>query len=139
MRNLIFMALLFMCLLSCESDEDLSLESSNLIGEWVLTESFFSIGGPLIRTEVENGEELTFFENGTFSSDRFPECATGTFFVQENILFLDYLCESFESEIENEDGFITFGIELQSNSFIATPTSGPICTEGCSVRYERRQ
>jgi len=139
MKNFIVIILLVTSLISCESNDETNLKSTNLIGEWLQVASFGDIGnGSIFEVEIEDGEELAFFENGTFTSDRFAECTTGTFFLEEGTLFLNYSCQGFESEFENEDGFITFGIELESDSFTISPTSGFICIEACGERYERR-
>ena len=135
MRNLVFIFILVFSVFSCSSNE---FHNSELIGKWKLTEAFISSGGPQYWVNVEDGEEFEFFENGTFTSNRYSECTSGIFYTELNKLLLKYNCEEFESESENADGFITFDLEFDSNHFITTPTSGPICIEGCSYKYQKK-
>lgn len=103
-----------------------------------MTEAFISSGGPQYWVAIENGEDIDFFENGMFSSTRFSDCTTGSFSVEQDILSLRYNCDGFESIAENQDGFITYDLKFEAGSFIATPTSGPICIEGCSYKYQKK-
>ena len=98
----------------------------------------FLQGGPKYWGDVENGEVIEFFENGTFSSDRFIECITGNFLMEENKLLIEYNCIGFNTDFENEEGLITFKLEFYSDYFILTPTSGQICIEGCSYKYQNK-
>lgn len=137
MKNLIYLFISTIAF-SCTSENGpIAIDNSDLVGKWKLTEAFISAGGPQFWAAVEDGEELIFFANGTFTSSRFPECASGVFFVDATQLMLDYNCEGFVSESENEEGFITFDLDYQRNQFIATPTSGPMCIEGCSYKYQK--
>lgn len=136
MRNLIY--ILIFSFFSCNSDESGQFENFELIGKWKLTKAFISAGGPQYWVTVEDGEEFVFFKDGTFNSSRYDECTSGTFSTEPNRLFLRYNCEGFESESENTKGFVTFDLKYESDSFVATPTSGPVCIEGCSYRYDRK-
>ena len=138
MRKLLCLPILFFGLFSCSSDETNKIINTDLTGEWQLTEAYISAGGPQYWVDVENGEELIFFENGLFNSNRFLECTTGTFSTEQNELLLNYDCNGFESEFENEEGFITYDLNFELDYFIVTPTSGPICTEGCSYKYRKK-
>ena len=121
------------------SDEPIIADASTISGKWKETEAFISAGGPQYWVNVENGEEIEFLENGTFTSDRFTECIGGNYSIANNELQLKYNCDGFNSESENEEGFITYKIEIFSNYFLLTPTSGPICIEGCSYKYEKKK
>lgn len=138
MRTFTFCIIFVFGLLSCDSDPVSKVDDSNLIGEWKLTEAFISAGGPQYWVDVENGTELAFYENNSFSSNRFTECKTGNYVLIENELRLKYSCEDFKPEFVNEDGNITYALELGRDYFILTPTSPPFCTEGCSYKYTRR-
>ena len=138
MKNSIFTYILIFGLHSCTSDIPKELGNSGLYGKWKLSEAYISAGGPQNWVNVEDGEELVFFENGTFTSSRYLECTTGIFSIEENKLILLYKCDGFESESVNADGFITYNLEFESGYFIATPTSGPICIEGCSYKYLKK-
>lgn len=127
--------LLFIC---CDEamEEPIESEVSLMVGKWQLTEAYISSGGPQYWVDVENGEELEFYQDNTFSSNKFTECTNGNFTMGENDLLLEYSCSDFDPQSENEDGFITYKMEIYSNYIILTPTSGPICIEGCSYKYQ---
>jgi len=137
MKNLIYIFILIGGFFSCNSDESNEFNNSDLIGKWKLTEAFISAGGPQYWITIEDGERFVFSEDGTFTSSRYSECAGGIFFIESNKLLLQYNCDEFESQSENVDGFITFDLKFETNYFIATPTSGPICIEGCSYKYQK--
>lgn len=125
--------------IACDkTNEPINVDEYLIAGLWQKTEAYISSGGPQYWINVENGEEIEFFENGTFISDRFSECNTGNFSIEENELFLKYNCIGFNTDIENEKGFITYQLEFYSDYFILTPTSGPICIEGCSSKYQSK-
>lgn len=126
--------------IACDkTDESIIANETLIAGKWEQTEAYISAGGPQYWIDVENGDEFNFFENGTFSSNKFTECTDGYFSIIENELLLEYDCSEFSTEFENEQGFITYALEFYSDYFIVTPTSGPICTEGCSFKYQKTQ
>jgi len=120
-------------------DEPIPANESLVAGKWKQTEAYISSGGPQYWVNVDNGEEIEFFNDGTFSSNRFTECTVGNFSIEENKLLLEYNCNGFNTQSENEEGFITYELEFYSNYFILTPTSGPICIEGCSYKYQNKK
>ena len=138
MKNICSLLLLLLLLIDCDkaSDKPIPPNATLIEGKWKQNEAYISAGGPQYWIDVDNGEEIEFYNNGTFSSNRFTECTTGTFSLEENKLSLEYDCDGFETQSENGDGFITYDLELFSNHFILTPTSGPICIEGCSYKYQ---
>ncbi len=115
--------------------KDLSYDNS-ILGNWKLVEAYISSGGPQYWVDIESGEEITFLSNGSFESNRFPECTTGEFSIESNELFLTYTCDGFTTGIENPEGAITYKLTFKSNYLILTPTS-VICFEGCSYKYKR--
>jgi hypothetical protein len=119
-------------------DDTPEIMDTELMGTWKLTEAFISNGGPQYWADVEDGEELVFLENQVFSSNRYMECTQGIFALTQDTLRLRYNCDSFVAPSENEEGFITYRLEFKGDHFIAAPTSGPICIEGCSYKYQRR-
>ena len=137
MNKILYVFILVFSFYSCNTDDQIDLKGSNLVGEWKLSEAYISAGGPQYWVDIENGEEIRFFRNGTFISDRFKECSTGFFSIKKEELVLTYSCSEFHPITENEEGFITYKLELSSNYFILTPTSGPICIEGCSYKYRK--
>ncbi len=131
--------IIFGVLISCDHEDDLKsfdYDAFSIEGKWKLTEAYISAGGPQYWTDVEDGEEIEFQGNGSFSSDRYPECATGIFSVDDGNLTLEYNCEGFESGTENEEGLITYKLDYGKNAILLTPTS-ILCIEGCSYKYVR--
>lgn len=125
-------------MLSCSTeDEDFPFSSDMLIGKWKYTEAYISAGGPHYWVSVDGGEEIEFFINGTFISNRFSDCSSGTYLIDDGNLSLKYECSGFVSGAENENGFITSRLEGKSSYFLLTATSGPICIEGCKSKYVR--
>ena len=138
MKNLIYIFIIIYGFYSCTRDKVQDNENSSLIGKWKLTEAYVSNGGPQVWVDVENGEEIEFFKSRKFNSNRFAECSTGIFSLEPHRLILEYDCNEFNPISENENGLITFKLEFHLNYFILTPTSGPICTEGCSYKYYKK-
>ncbi|MFI1773795.1 hypothetical protein [Thalassobellus citreus] len=131
---------ILLILIACDNtDEPISVDKYLIAGKWKKTNAYISAGGPQYWIDVENGEEIEFFENGTFSSNRYNECSIGAFSIEENKLLLKYNCVEFSTGNENKEGFITYKLDFFSNYFILTPTSGPICTEGCSSKYQKKE
>jgi len=127
--------------IACDNtmNEPITPDESLMVGKWKQTEAYISSGGPQYWINVENGEEIQFFENGTFSSNKFTDCISGNFSIVENKLLLKYNCIGFNSDSENEEGLITYKLDFFSNYYILTPTSGPICIEGCSYKYQNKK
>jgi hypothetical protein len=132
-----YLIALLLFLTACNKllDDSISAEEHLITGKWKQTEAYIISGGPQYWVNIENGEEIEFFENGTFSSTRFAECVSGTFSIKENELLLKYNCRGFKPDAENDEGFITYKLKLLPDYFILTPTSGALCIEGCSVKY----
>lgn len=139
LKYYLIIALIFSFGCNKTSDGPIITDATSISGKWKETEAFISAGGPQYWINVENGEEIEFLENETFTSDRFAECIGGNYSLAANELQLKYNCDGFNSESENEKGFITYKIEIFSNYFLLTPTSGPICIEGCSYKYEKKK
>jgi hypothetical protein len=129
--------LLFFIACDKTTEEPIPAEASLIAGKWKQTNAYISSGGPQYWVDNDNGEEIVFFENGTFSSNRFTDCMTGNFSIEEDNLLLEYNCTGFIPDAQNKEGFITYKPELFSDYFILTPTSGPICIEGCSYKYQK--
>ncbi len=138
LRILLFPVLLLLVGCDSKSDDPITADESLLIGTWKHTQSYISSGAPQYWVNQENGKVFEFFENGIFSSDMFAECSIGDFSIEEHQLLLKYNCPNFTSETENDNGFITYTLEFYSNYFILIPTSGPVCIEGCSFKYEKQ-
>ncbi|MEP5340080.1 MAG: hypothetical protein ABJL44_11770 [Algibacter sp.] len=129
--------LLVMLFFSCDTKDKIDIPFDNeVIGKWKLFESYISSGGPQYLVDVENGEEFVFFQDGSFSSDRFSDCTDGDFLIQSENLILKYDCDGVNIGSENSNGEITYNVTFESDFLILIPTS-VICIEGCSYRYKR--
>ena len=122
--GIIFLLIVFS--FGCQNDE---MDNETLIGSWKQIESSISSGGPQYIIEIENGEELMFFTNGRFTSNRISDCSTGNYFNNSDELFLYYDCSKYEK-------VQTYQITFESDFLILVPTS-VICIEGCSYKYKR--
>jgi len=134
---LILPILIFSVFNSCDKEDDLKgfdQDAFPIEGTWKLTAAYISAGGPQYWTDVKDGEVLNFLSNGSFSSDKFEECSTGSYSVEDGNLILEYDCDGFESGTENGEGQITFKIDYGKNAILLTPTS-ILCIEGCSYKY----
>ena len=114
-QHYLLLNLIFFIACDNSNNDPIPADESLIIGKWKLTRAFISDGGPQYWVDVENGEEIQFFENGTFVSDKFTECTTGDFSILQNELVLDYSCNEFNPISENKDGFITYELVLYSN------------------------
>lgn len=138
MKTFIYLFISSFILWNCASEKPDAFENfdgSHLVGKWKLEETFISNGGEGQWVTVNDGEEYVFLNNGTFTSNKYSECFSGQYFIEGNSLLLQYNCNDFETDAENEAGFITFNLKLNDNYFIATPTSGFICVETCKSKY----
>ena len=129
-------SLLIILSLGCDNNDDAGIDiEHSIIGSWKLVEAYISSGGPQYWVTIENGEELEFFSNGIFSSNKYFACTSGNFSIELHQLILNYDCNGFMTGFENSEGAITYEITFEANYFFLTPTS-VICIEGCSYKYE---
>lgn len=117
-------------------DKEVAIET-DLVGSWQLVENYYSPGGPGEWHDVEDGFEYTFSDDGSFTTDS-NSCGIGSYSFDGRVLTLEYSCAGFLTGRENDNNQITFGLVFQVNHLILTPTSGPICIEGCMEKYRRR-
>jgi len=138
MKSKLSILALLLIFIGCDVENEPQNANEELLnGKWKNTEAFISSGGPQYWVDVDNGEEIQFLSNDTFSSNRYTECTRGTFSIEDSTLTLKYACPGFDPTAANEEGLITFSIAYESNAFLLTPTSGPICIEGCSYKYQK--
>ncbi len=140
MKSLLQFGVIFLLTIfssGCDTNDNNELDRDNpIIGNWQLIEAYISSGGPQYLVSIENGEKFKFSINGTFSSNKYPECTSGNFSTESNELILKYDCNGFTAGIENSEGHITYKVTFESDYFLLTPTS-VICTEGCSYKYKK--
>lgn len=120
---------------SCQqNDSDAAMDPSALEGRWKLTAAHISSGGPMYWVEVEDGEELHFYANGKFTSNRYPDCPQGTFNLQGQDLVLDFRCPELDQLTEHENKPFPYQVRFEKDVILLTPTN-PICIEGCEYKY----
>lgn len=130
--------LLSLTFAACSNDDNRDLPKSNdsIVGDWQLTEALISSGGEQEWVTIEDGAYYQFNENGDFTSNHFSECATGEYSLESGLLSLNYTCENFQSQNENEDGIISYNVDLEKGEMLLNPQSF-ICTEGCTYKFQR--
>jgi hypothetical protein len=82
----------------CNNDEPIPANESLMAGKWKRTEAYIRSGEPQYWVNVENGEEIEFFDNNAFSSNRFTECMVRNFSIDENKLLLKYNCNELSTQ-----------------------------------------
>ena len=121
--------LLNLLLFSCSSDDD----SSGIIGQWKLSQILADPGdGSGVFTDIDSDKTITFFEDGTFSSngnicffEPFNDRDTnGTYSLQDQEL-IPINCDSFAQ--------IIWDIKLERNGLIIYY----LCIEACAEKYEK--
>ena len=130
MKAIIFLSIFLLGLTSCSKDENETPPS--ISGSWKLTEIYSSDGGSNSGWHpVTNGYTYQFNSNGTFTSNRFSECNTGTYtLTSANEVKLVYTCSSFpNSYIEK--------IKSLTNSELILEPTYMNCDEGCNVKLTR--
>lgn len=126
---------LLIVFLGCDNtDGNLPNVDNGILGKWKMTKAYISSGGPQYWIIIEDGEEIEFYSDGKFTSNRSLECTTGSFVLNGENLSMKYGCEDYEEGIENKDGLITYHIAFEEGDMLLTPTS-VICIEGCSYKY----
>ncbi|WP_289062523.1 hypothetical protein [uncultured Zobellia sp.] len=124
--------------IACDKTKDVPVPANEslIAGKWKQTEAYISDAGPHYWVTIENGEEISFSDDGSFTSNRFPDCNGGIYSIEEGTLLLNYDCDELDAELFNTEGFVTYNLEFYKSYFLLTPTSGPICIEGCSYKYQ---
>jgi hypothetical protein len=131
----LFIGLLF----GCEDNEG-TIDENSIVGNWRLTAAYISSGGPQYWISIDDGYQMSFSDNQAFTSTQYTDCESGTFSINSDlsVLSFEYDCNGFTSVAQDPNGLITYAIEtFDKNYFILTPTSGPICIEGCSYKFEK--
>ena len=119
-------------LISCSNDENDNSETTELIGQWKLTEQLVDPGdGSGIFQDIDSQKILEFFQNGTINSLNGSLCepysdeqiSTGTYSLSENRII---------TNCQNENiGYIDF--EIKNNNLILNFISN----EGFSQKFEK--
>ena len=123
---------------SCSKSEDtIKTSEFSLEGTWKLVAVFNDSGNGIGTWDsVDDGYSYTFFADGSFQSNRFTTCESGTYNLIDNELKLIYTCPGFNTQIGNtEDTFIE-NITLETNAIILVPTYLD-CVEGCGWKFKK--
>lgn len=131
----VIVSFIVLSLFGCNNEDEVKREQS-IIGTWQLVEIYQSEGGPGSWSTVENGYKYTFLNNGNFSSDRFDECANGTYSIESNELILNYDCDGFTTGIETPEGVFIEKINFESGYLSIIPTY-VTCVEGCDYKFKK--
>lgn len=144
MKNLFktFLALtafIFMTGCSNNDNNNSNRAKASVVGTWKLVEVYGLNGTGGHWDSVEDGFTYTFKTDGTFISNRFPECTSGTYVLSENdeALSLVYDC-GFTMGIENPQGTFTYKYIFSEQHLVLTSTYST-CIEGCDYKFKRIQ
>lgn len=136
MKNMYLILSVLFLFTGCNEEEAKQQENS-IYGTWKLIEIYQSDGGSNPQwTIADISYTYTFNNNGTFSSTRFAECASGTHKVTNKSITLNYSCNEFDTGIENPPGTFVENYIFEKNNLILTP-SYLNCIEGCGYKFEK--
>ena len=139
--------LLFSSCISSDDSDELDQISNKIIGSWIQIEEYnienANVSPPVYKwVEVEDGFELSFFQNGDFIYTKYSTCFTGTYEVEQgsNRIRFDFDCEvftgggSFSSLVGN--------VLLNTSDFNELSLSPPLfsnnlCQTGCINKFQR--
>ena len=133
MKKLIFILTTLISLSSCHIDDN----DNSIIGTWYLIEIYSSDGGSNAQwTSATNSYIYQFMENGSFISNRFSECTTGTYTIENDKLILNFGCEGFTTGIESPQGTFIEQMRFENGYLILKPTYLN-CIEGCGWKFNK--
>jgi len=114
--------------ISCASESTEVITDEPLIGQWTHIERAFSIGGPLITEDVNDGVVYNIKSGGTFTLMS-ATSESGTWRVADDVL-------SFDFDGEVGDRIVDFKYEIDGDILTLSPAF-VICVEGCFDRYKK--
>lgn len=134
---LILISVASLTLLSCSKPSQSRSLSKNSItekipGKWRYTQSYYSIGGPLIYVSTESlGQWIVFNDDGGFASNM-PNFESVTTYEIVDSLRVKFITPGVQS------GFRLFYLSLDAadNSLSLSPAD-PVCIEGCGDKFKR--
>jgi hypothetical protein len=132
MKTIIYLSVLFFGFSSCSKSDKNIVTNASIIGKWKQTELYTSNGGssPAWQT-VSNGYEIELLSNGTFTSTKYSECATGIYSISvANEVNMTYNCVGFSNS------YIEIVEKITDSQLVLRP-SYQNCDEGCSVKFEK--
>lgn len=127
MKNILLVIVVLGLFISCKKS-NLPVNPGapvSLIGQWKYSQSFYSIGGPLIYTSTENLHQwVQFNSNGTFSSNTSTFKQFASFHVEDSIRV------KFIVPASNNTRLYFFSVDTINRKLSLSPADN-ICTEGC--------
>ncbi len=132
-----FFAFLFVCCLSCSSNEAeeefIPVSASNIVGSWDLKATKISPGNEVDWSPNEQLDNYTFSLDGTFTREsEFLEDGTiaGTYTITDNQIAFTYISKT------GDPANPRYFYKLSSSELILSYIG---CIEECSLRYRKRQ
>lgn len=122
--------LLILILFSCDKeslDKEIPLTVSEIVGNWQIVSNSYSIGGPIITEEIENGGIYTFNIDSSFAFTNSLNTSlnySGTYTLEEDLLTLNYTKNE-------EDVTRLLNPDFNGNELKLSPGGEIICIEGC--------
>lgn len=138
MKNLILLFSLILSFSSCSQNEEEKINDNSIVGTWELIESFVntSMENNGEWKPIENGYIYTFNLDGTFYSNKFPECTQGTYNLTDVLLTLEFNCNDFSSGFfETPKGTFVESYRIRNNELFLSPRY--IFCEGCSWKFKK--
>lgn len=139
----VWVLLLSFLLIGCNDNDFAENPTESIIGTWQLIESLIDIGdgnGDWRPVSVNDGYAYNFSPDGEFTSDRFDECAAGSYSISsvDSELTLVYDCDGFTQGIEEPAGTFIEQFRFESNDLILKPTY-IFCTEQCGLKFRKAE
>ncbi|MFD2037064.1 hypothetical protein ACFSKL_19855 [Belliella marina] len=123
--------LLFSCAVDSENLNRPFSKSEEIIGSWQFYEYTFSTGSSQSsRGRVENeGVVVSFLEDGSLESLGYFDCEHASYRIEDNILIVDFGCDS---EEEGKEYLLSWeGVNLVLSELTTT------CIEGCTHVFRK--
>lgn len=137
MKRYLMLFLLF-ATFSCDNDtqeNSVPFTANEIIGSWQIVSESYSIGGPQIGVEVENGAIYNFSLDGTFTLKKGDDNSlvySGSYTLLDELLRIDFL-------LEGKELYWELKTSLQEGRLTWFPVGPTICIEGCSTTLQKVQ
>ena len=130
--KLIPLLLILVFTMSCE--EPLQ-GSEDLIGTWTLEAVYDNSKGQGSPISSGDSYSISFFEDGTFTTDKYNEqCTEGSYTADSNYIYLDLPCGV---EIENIDVELKENYSYNRKDQLVLAPDYMLCDEGCYYVFNK--
>ena len=129
MKKLFIITIALFALINCSnSKEEPVAEAITLTGKWKIIEGKISSGGalPLNWTTINNGYELSFGDNGIYSTTEYTTCNSGSFSVINQVINYTNTCGN-TTPIQK--------YKILSMTSTELILQGLFCIEECQYKY----